>query len=293
MWTMSTAHINPTDGVLPQTLSLGAVHLVIHDLDRSVAWYQRVLGLHVMSREAGTARLGDGDVATVVLHEDPDATPADRHAGIYHYALLFPDRAELGRAAVRLAALREPIDGASDHRTHEAIYLRDPDGIGIELAADRPREEWPTDLGYASGPAPLDVEGLLSVVAGEPMRDLVGPGLRMGHVHLHVRDIPDTVAFYRDRLGLHVTADLGSAVFFAAGDYHHHVGANVWRGTGIPAQREGAIGLRHWTIELASADRVAAVRERLTAAGVTNSDHDAGVLVRDPAGIPILITHSN
>ena len=169
---------------------------------------------------------------TVVLREDPQAQPAGRHAGLYHYALLYPSREELARAAVRLAATSTPIQGASDHRTHEAIYLPDADGNGIELAADRPREAWPQDLGYAGGPAPLDVEDLLGTIEGEAPVPQVGEGLRMGHLHLHVGDIDEGLRFYRDVLGFEVQANLGSAAFVSAGGYHHHLGFNIWNGHG-------------------------------------------------------------
>src|SRR3954452_15305294 len=148
--------------MLPDTLTLGPVDLTVADLDRAVAWYERSLGLRVHAHEPTEARLGDGTVTTVILHEDPQARPAGRHAGLYHYALLYPSREELARAAARLALTQTAIEGASDHRTHEAIYLPDADGNGIELAADRPREHWPTGLGYDRGPAPLDVESLLA-----------------------------------------------------------------------------------------------------------------------------------
>ena len=128
---------------LPARMTLGAVHLIVSDLDRSVAWYQRSLGLRVHAQDTGSASLGDGTATVLVLHEDPLARPAGRHAGLYHYALLYPSREELARAAVRLSVTSTAIDGASDHRTHEAIYLGDPDGNGIELAADRPRTDWP------------------------------------------------------------------------------------------------------------------------------------------------------
>ena len=184
---------------LPATLRLGPVHLTVRDLDRAVAWYQRSLGLRVHRHEADVAELGDGADTTVVLHEDPQALPAGRHAGLYHYALLYPSREELARAVVRLGVTRTPIEGASDHETHEAIYLPDADGNGIELAADRPREQWPDHLGYAGGPKPLDVDDLLATVHGEDYPEQVGPGLRMGHLHLHVGDIEQGLGFYRDR----------------------------------------------------------------------------------------------
>src|SRR3954454_15539197 len=192
-------HSDPRDAVvLPAALRLGAVHLTVADVDRAVAWYQQALGLRVQRHEAGSAELGDGTETLVVLHEDQQARPPGRHAGLYHYALLYPTREELARAALRLVATRTPIQGASDHRTHEAIYLPDLDGNGIELAVDRPREQWPEDLGYSGGPAPLDFDSLLGTVAGEEPGAQVGEGLRMGHVHLHVGDIDRALAFYRD-----------------------------------------------------------------------------------------------
>src|SRR3954464_7302309 len=198
---------------LTPTLRLGAVHLTVADVDRSVAWYQQALGLRVHAHEPTTATLGDGVEPVVVLHEAARARAAGRHAGLYHYALLHPTREELARAAVRLAATRTPIEGASDHGTHEAIYLRDPDGNGIELAADRPRDRWPTPEEEFSGggPRPLDFSSLLATVAGEAPAAQVAPGLRMDHVHLHVGDVERGLAFYRDLLGLEVWALLPTA----------------------------------------------------------------------------------
>src|SRR5918911_5283373 len=167
-----------TRPALPAALRLGPVDLTVADVDRAVDWYQRALGLRVHAREDASAELGDGNETVVVLHEDPQARPAGRHAGLFHYALLYPSREELARAALRLIGTRTPIQGASDHRTHEAIYLPDIDGNGIELAADRPREEWPERLGYDRGPAPLDFDSLLATVAGEDPAPHVGPGLR-------------------------------------------------------------------------------------------------------------------
>src|SRR3954465_9040661 len=244
--------------VLPATLTLGPVSLTVSDLDRSVAWYQTALGLRVHSHEGTTATLGDGSATVIELVEDPAARPAGRHAGLYHYALLYPSREELARAAVRLSVTQTPIEGASDHRTHEAIYLSDPDGNGIELAADRPREAWPKDLGYAGGPAALDFTVLLATVAGEEFASQVRPGLRMGHLHLHVGDIDQGLAFYRDVLGFEVQANLGSAAFVSAGGYPHHLGFNIWRGQGVGPAPEHTVGLRHWTVVVPDADEVRA-----------------------------------
>src|SRR3954464_6290585 len=201
---MSTTQTR-TAPALPATLRLGAVHLTVADVDRAVAWYQQALGLRVHSHEPTTAELGDGVETVVVLHEDAQAQPAGRHAGLYHFALLYPSREELARATQRLppprsaaeparapqrlATTRTPIQGASDHGTHEAIYLPDADGNGIELAWDRDRDQWPADLGYSGGPAPLDFESLLATIAGEEPTPSVAEGLRMGHLHLHVGDV--------------------------------------------------------------------------------------------------------
>ena len=275
---------------LPATLRLGPVHIVVTDLDRSVAWYQRALGLRVQRHDVGEAALGDGERDVVVLHEDSAARPAGRHAGLYHYALLVPTREELARAAMRLGATRTAVQGASDHGTHEAIYLADPDGNGIELAADRPREAWPEpEVMYARGPAPLDVDDLVAAVEGEPLAEQVRPGLRLGHMHLHVGSIAEGLAFYSDLLGFEVQANLGTAAFVSAGGYHHHLGFNVWRGEGVPPQPEHVAGLRHWTIELTPGE-VAEVRDRVAAAGVAVEDVPGGFAVRDPWAMEVRVT---
>ena len=274
---------------LPSTLRLGAVHLTVSDVDRSVAYYEDDIGLELHHREDGVARMGVGEEDLLVLYEEPGARRAGRHAGLYHYALLFPSREELARAALRLASRKTPIQGASDHGTHEAIYLPDPDGNGIELAADRPRELWPRPLDYAGGPHPLDLDGLLATVAREEVRDEAGPGLVVGHVHLHVGDLERGLAFYRDVLGFELMTFMpGAAAFVAAGGYHHHLGFNVWLGEGVPPVPEGRVGLRHWTVVLEVPEEVAAVGGRIHEAGIATEKREGGILVRDPWGIAVL-----
>jgi catechol 2,3-dioxygenase len=285
---MASVSETTTAATLPAALRLGAVTLTVRDLQRAIDWYERALGLRVHSRSDGAAELGDGDETVVVLEEDPQAVPAGRHAGLYHYALLYPTRAALARAALRLIATQTPIQGASDHGTHEAIYLPDADGNGIELAADRPRDRWPTGLGYSGGPAPLDFDDLIVTVQGDEPRPHVDDGLRMGHLHLHVGDIGDALAFYRDVIGFEEQANLRSAAFVSAGGYHHHLGINVWKGQGVGPAPEHATGLRHWTVELPAADDVADVRARLDAAGVPVDDREGGFLVRDPWGTALV-----
>jgi catechol 2,3-dioxygenase len=282
-----------TPARLPVDLRLGPVHVTVRDLHRAVAWYERSLGLVVHGQDGGRAELGDASVPTVVLHEDPEARPAGRHAGLYHYALLYPGRRELARAALRLIETRTPIQGASDHGTHEAIYLPDSDGNGIELAADRPRDQWPADLGYRGGPHPLDFQSLMATTDGERPAHQVGDGLRMGHVHLHVGDVDAGLAFYVGVLGFEERAHLGSAAFVSVDGYHHHLGFNVWRGQGVDPAPAHTVGLRNWTIELPTADDVEAARTRIGAAGLEAEPCDGGFVVRDPWEIAVAIVRGS
>ncbi len=274
--------------VLPATLRLGAVHLTVTDLDRSVGFYQDSLGLRLQRREDPVAALGAGEEDLVVLHEEPGARPAGRHAGLFHYALLHPSREELARAVQRLALTRAPISGASDHGVSEAIYLADPDGHGIELYADRPRDAWPpATAGERVGmfTRALDMEALLATAPdGEPPRH-AGPGLRMGHVHLHVGDVDAARAFYAGRFGFELMATYPGALFLAAGGYHHHLGVNTWRGEGVGPAPAGTVGLREWTIVVDGA-ALAGLRDRL---GAAIGDDD---VVADPWGIRVRITAS-
>ena len=284
----------PSAVSLPATLRMGAIHLTVSDLDRSLAWYQSALGLRIQRLEPPVAHLGDGTATVLALTEDPSAAPPGRHAGLYHYALLYPSREDLARAALRLGSTRTPIQGASDHGTHEAIYLPDADGLGIELAADRPRELWPTPEEEFSrgGPLALDFESLLSSVAGEAPPEQVCDGLRVGHVHLHVGSIERGLEFYRDLVGFDVWALLPTAAFVSAGGYHHHLGFNTWLGEGVPPQPRNVVGLRRWTIELPSDTDVAEVRARLDAAGAPVEHIDGGFLTRDPFQIPLRVVET-
>jgi len=282
--------------LLADGTSLGAVELTVSDLDRSLAYYNGVIGLETLRRDEAVAALGAGGEELVVLRENPAAHRPGRESGLYHFALLFPDREELARAGLRIGRTRTPIDGASDHGTHEAIYLPDPDGIGIELAADRPRELWPepTSAGadfLSNGPAPLDLRNLLGSVAGEEPSETAAAGLRTGHVHLHVGDLEASNRFYRDVLGFEVMMALPSAVFVSAGRYHHHVAYNLWRGAGAGPASPSATGLRHWTLQLDGEDELAAVRARLAAAEIkTEPSGDGGLIARDPANIAVRLS---
>jgi catechol 2,3-dioxygenase len=291
--TTTPDHAASSGALLADATRLGGVELQVTDLERSLDFYTRVIGLTLRERDDRVAALGAGGEDLVTLHADPAARPA-HGSGLYHYALLFGSREELAQAARRVAESATPIDGASDHGTHEAIYLPDPDGIGIELAADRPREQWPDvrsgALFTAGPPQPLDVGGLFETIAAEPTRPLAERDLTMGHVHLHVGDLDAASRFYLDGLGFELMMEMPTARFVSAGGYHHHVAYNLWRGAGAPAAPAGAVGLRHWTLLTAGADEQAAVRERVGALGVELQEREAGgTLARDPFGIAVLI----
>jgi len=289
----STETSSASEAALAPRTRPGAVHLTVTDLDRSVGFYQDRIGLQVHSRGDSSAAMGAGGEDLVILEEDAQARPAGRHAGLYHFALLYPSREELASALQRLAITRTSMQGASDHGVSEALYLPDPDQNGIELYADRPREAWP-----APGPGakvgmftePLDVEDLLRAAPNpEPPRH-AGPGLTLGHVHLHVGDVPEALRFYRDVIGFEPMAELPGAAFVAAGGYHHHLGLNNWRGQGVPPAPPDAVGLRYWTLLLDGPDELARARRRIEAAGVAAEEREEGLLVRDPSGTAVVLT---
>src|SRR3954447_4810438 len=289
---MTTTSATTTGPVtLPASLRVGPVHLTVSDLGRSIAFYERSIGLQLARREGAGAALGAGGEDLLVLTEEPDARPAGRHAGLYHFALLHPSRLELARAAQRLIETETPVSGASDHKISEAIYLPDPDGNGIELAADRSREHW-GDLGDPTshgGPEPLDMAGLMAMVSGAPLEERASDGLRVGHLHLHVGDVEGALGFWRDLIGFEVMTRFPSAAFISAGGYHHHLGLNTWRGEGVGAMPARSVGPRHWTIVLGSPGDVAAVAARLEAAGARVEREPDGLRTRDPWNNAVLV----
>jgi len=289
---LTAANPSGSQALLRDGARLGPVALTVTDIARAMTFYTEVIGLEALARTSSTATLGAGGRGLVVLHEDRAAHAPGRTAGIYHYALLFPSREELARVTLRVLRARTPIEGASDHGTHEAIYLPDPDGIGIELAADRPREVWPSyaDSEFArGGPKPLDLQDLLGHGSEAGSTSRAAGGLRIGHVHLHVADLEAATRFYRDGIGFEVMVELPTAVFVSFARYHHHVAYNVWRGRGVPPAAADAIGLRHWTLELTDAAELERVRERLDALHTQVEERGSGLLVRDPSGIALAL----
>ena len=287
--------MNTTMESLPATTSMGAVHVTVSDLERSLAYYAGSVGLAVLEQGPGFASLGAGDVELLGLVEEEGARPASRHTGLYHFALRVPERVALARWLAHAARERVQLLGMSDHFVSEAIYLTDPDGHGIEIYHDRPRVVWEGLVGSRMTTDPLNVADLMGELddpATEPF-DGLPAGTDMGHIHLQVADVAATIDFYRDVLGFDVMAELfGSAAFLATGGYHHHVGANTWHSLGAPPPPPGTAALRHATIVLPDAaerDRVAA---HVAAAGSEPEARDDGVLVRDPSSIGLLLTAS-
>jgi len=281
-------------GIPPET-TVGAVHLTVSDLARSLDYYRSAIGLRVLEESAGRASLGTDGRELLALVEERGARPAAGCTGLYHFALVVPERVELAAWLAHAARDRVPLVGLSDHFVSEALYLSDPDGHGIEIYRDRPREIWEGKVGTTLTTMPLDVDDLLGVLddpATEPF-DGLPAGTAMGHVHLKVSSIPETIEFYRDVLGLDLTAQLGEqAAFLSAGGYHHHVGANTWESAGAPPPPPGTAGLRHATVVLpdepARADVVAAVES----AGLPVDDHDGEPLVHDPSGNAFVVVVS-
>lgn len=263
---------------------LGVTRLAVTDLARSIPFYRDGLGLQHLGTDDGIARMGVGDTTVLELEAAPDARRPGRHAGLFHVALLYPSRLELARVGKRLIERGLQIDGASDHGSHEAFYLADPDGNGLELAADRPQELWPDpQVEYANGPQPLDVRSLMDLVGDEPAPAQAAAGLVVGHLHLHVGDVDEALAFYRDVVGFQLMARLPSAAFVSVGGYHHHLGMNVWRGEGVPPAPDDAVGLRFWTVLVPSPADITALAARLDAAAIEyDLIGDVHVAVRDP-----------
>jgi catechol 2,3-dioxygenase len=267
-------------------LRIGSVRLAVSDLERSARFYERTLGLPLIAREERSARLGaDGTRPALELSELDSPTPLPPGAsGLYHVAWLHPTRAALADTVRRVVAAGWRFEGASDHGVSEALYLSDPDGLGIEIYADRPREQWrrPQDgRGVVMVTEPLDLDDLLAQSPGEPT-DTAAPGTSVGHVHLKVADVPRAAAFYRDALGFEEQARLPSAAFLSAGGYHHHIGLNSWQSAGAAPAPDSAPGLRGVEFEL---DGAGAVEELGRALGETT---EGPLSVLDPDGERLL-----
>ena len=290
-----TAGGAPAVAAIPAATRVGAVHLSVADLGRSVEYYESAIGLRVHRRDGDRAALGTGGEDLLVLREESGARPVEHASGLYHFALLVPERADLARWLAHAAREQVPLVGMSDHFVSEAIYLSDPDEHGIEVYWDRPREMWEGQVAERMTTLPLDVNDLVGVLGDwrtEPFEALAA-GTIMGHVHLRVAEIPATAAFFCDALGFGLMAAFGAqAAFMSAGGYHHHLGANTWESRGAGQAPPGHATLERATLVLPTAgvvDRLAGEVALLGQEPEPLGDGE-GVLVRDPSGNPVALT---
>ncbi len=284
--------VEPEPRTIDPSLRIGGVELAVADLSRSVEFYAHALGLPLIARDEQAAALGTGPEHAAALRlsriDDPVAA-APQSTGLFHVAWLHPSRAALAATVERVLEAGWPIHGASDHGVSEALYLSDPDGLGVEIYADRPRERWPRRAdgrGVEMVTLPLDIDDLLAQAPLEPAPELPA-AIALGHVHLKVSDVARAAAFYRDALGFAEQARLPGAAFLSAGGYHHHIGLNSWqsRGAGPPPAR--APGLARIVFELAHASALAQLEDMLATAtgGRVPAERAPGrVCVEDPDG---------
>jgi catechol 2,3-dioxygenase len=279
---------------LPAATRMGPVRLRVGDLDRLAAFYDRAIGLRLLERSPSEAILGTGDGRVLVELEGDPSAPArpSRSTGLFHQAILVPSRADLAVALRRVTEAGWSFSGASDHLVSEALYLDDPEGNGIEIYRDRPREEWRREEGgeLAMGTYALDVTGVLGAASEATHDEGMPDGTVMGHVHLQVRDVPEAEGFYASGLGFDVTVrGYPGALFVSAGGYHHHLGLNTWGTRDAPPPPPGARGLARYRIELPSGADLSALADRLDDEGVAVERRDGGIEVVDPSGNRALV----
>jgi catechol 2,3-dioxygenase len=280
--------------MIPPDTHIGKVRLRVADIDDLTTFYERVVGLRAVERDGDVVRLGpEGGDPLIELVSAPSAPPAPSFStGLFHLAILVPDRLELARSLQRVAAAGWRLTGASDHLVSEALYLRDPEGNGIEIYRDRPRDQWNRDNGeLRMATLPLDLQDILDELGdGKQAENGMAAATTMGHVHLQVADIPAAEGFYNGALGLDVMVrSYPGALFLAAGGYHHHLGLNTWQSQGAPPPPEGALGLDHYELVLPDSGDVDAAAERLGESGDPVRVAE-GVVATDPSGNRVLLT---
>ncbi len=282
-------------GLHPDT-RLGYVHLTVSNLERALVFYQRSLGFQIRHREGATAYLGAGRNDLLVLTEQPDATHVPRTTGLYHFAILVPSRLDLARILRNLVETETVLDGAADHWVSEALYLSDPDGNGIEIYRDRPRSDWEYANGTLKmGTDPLDTQGILAELQNDSGNWVgLAPATVLGHMHLHVANIPEAEAFYTDVIGFDLILSYGpSASFLSAGGYHHHLGINTWNGVDAPPPPPNAVGLRYFVIQVPNDEEKEKLITRLEKANVAFELGPEGLFVRDPSQNSLLFVAKN
>lgn len=272
---------------------VGQVGLKVLDLEEMVHFYKEIIGLEVLEETETAAVLGAGGTALLKLEASSGMVPkTQRYAGLYHFAILLPDREELGKMLIHLHNHGVGI-GSSDHLVSEAIYLSDPEGNGIEIYRDRAPEEWDWNGSQVvMAVDPIDAAGLVQAAEqGGQVFQGMPDGTVMGHIHLHVSNLAEAKDFYVDGLGFEVVSAMGGqALFLADQKYHHHIGLNVWNGVGIPALPESTAGLRYYTLILDSEEKRQETVQRLQALGAEAAEHSEYVEVKDPSGNNIRLT---
>jgi catechol 2,3-dioxygenase len=277
-------------------LHIGAVALKVRDLGRLTAYYQSLLGLSVIRRTVDGAVLGAGGVPLLHLESDPQAEPDDaREAGLYHTAFLMPTRADLARWILHIARERIPISGASDHTVSEAFYLDDPEGNGIEVYADRDPNGWvwTGDLVKITTD-PLDIDAIVREVDPQTASYAGAPGgLRIGHIHLRVGDVPTAERFYQQGIGFKATREgRHGATFMSTGRYHHHLAGNIWHSRGAGRRDPARAGLSWFAIEANDPADVTAAGKRLDQQGAKISPIAGGIEAVDQWGTRVWIVHA-
>jgi len=302
MNTLSNSETKTEISIHPATL-IGHVSLTVADLENQIAFYQQVLGFQLHWREGNKAGLGSGGADLLRLTEEPNVRKYQRVTGLYHFAVLFPNRRELARAIARLFALKYP-NYPTDHIMTKSTYLDDAEGNGIELYTESPEDgTWRMTNGtfearradgtISNGREPLDVDALFSHLKEDDRLDVsIPPETRMGHVHLHVRNVDEAVDFYHGVIGFDVMglAKAFGMAFVSAGGYHHHVGLNTWQGEGAPPPPADAVGLRYFTVELPDQKSLDEVIARIDKAGIPSNQTDDGLLVHDPSQNGLILT---
>lgn len=277
---MSTFHRKPNTFVK-------RVDLRVADFNRSLAFYQNVIGFQVLQQSERKAVLtADGQTGILTIEQPDDVIPKqNRTTGLYHFALLLPDRHELGKVFKHLLDIGYPLQGGSDHLVSEALYLADPDGNGIEIYADRPSESWHWSDGEVSmSTEPLNVESLLAEGKGEYWGKLPKNTI-MGHIHLHVSDLRKSEEFYCAGLGFDIVCRYGnSALFISTGKYHHHIGLNTWNGVGAPKPPENSVGLIQFSLAFPDENVRESAVGRLKQLGYQVSEKNDHFYTIDPSG---------
>ena len=279
---------------LPDTTRISDVQLRVSNLQRSESFYSDVLGLKVIAKDNSTVSLGAGNDPLVLLTEDSAAVQRPRRStGLFHVAIRFPSRTELARAFKRLYQSRWPSQGFADHGVSEALYLPDPDGIGIELYADRPKEDWKyVDGNLQMGTWELDLESLVGLLDKD---DNTTTGAHektdIGHVHLNISDLGSAERFYGNTLGFDVVQrDYPGALFVSAGGYHHHIGLNIWAGKGAPPAPKNAVGMMRFGIAVPDDAGFNGLLTRTNGSPVKTRKGRRSVILHDQDGIEIEVT---